>query len=87
MQLMTILLLISVGMSFFMMGYAATTPHQNAKARLCFSLMLVGLISLMIELAIFEEGEFSLHHLNLWPSICLGSYLFLSLFQSQCWFK
>ncbi|MBW8185377.1 helix-turn-helix domain-containing protein [Shewanella nanhaiensis] len=80
MQLMTILLLISVGMSFFMMGYAATTPHQNAKARLCFSLMLVGLISLMIELAIFEEGGSFLYIISISGPLSVSVPIFFYLY-------
>jgi AraC-like DNA-binding protein len=80
MQLMTILLLISVGMSFFMMGYVATTPHQNAKARLCFSLMLVGLISLMIELAMFEEGESFLYIISISGPLSVSVPIFFFLY-------
>ena len=80
MQLMTILLLISVGMSFFMMGYVATTPHQNAKAKLCFSLMLVGLISLMIELAMFEEGESFLYIISISGPLSVSVPIFFFLY-------
>ncbi len=80
MQLMTVLLLISVGMSFFMMGYVATTPHQNAKAKLCFSLMLVGLISLMIELAMFEEGESFLYIISISGPLSVSVPIFFFLY-------
>lgn len=80
MQLMTILLLIAVGMSVFMMGYVATTPHQNAKARLCFSLMLVGLISLMIELAIFEEGGSFLYIISVSGPLSVSVPIFFYLY-------
>jgi AraC-like DNA-binding protein len=80
MQLMTILLLISVGMSFFMMGYVATTPHQNTKAKLCFSLMLVGLISLMIELAMFEEGESFLYIISISGPLSVSVPIFFFLY-------
>jgi AraC-like DNA-binding protein len=80
MQLMTILLLISVGMSLFMMGYVATTPHQNAKAKLCFSLMLVGLISLMIELAMFEEGESFLYIISISGPLSVSVPIFFFLY-------
>lgn len=80
MQLMTILLLISVGMSIFMMGYVATTPHQNAKAKLCFSLMLVGLISLMIELAMFEEGENFLYIISISGPLSVSVPIFFFLY-------
>ena len=80
MQLMTILLLIAVGMSVFMMGYVASTPHQNAKARLCFSLMLVGLISLMIELAIFEEGGNFLYIISVSGPLSVSVPIFFYLY-------
>ncbi|MEC4725879.1 AraC family transcriptional regulator [Shewanella sp. D64] len=80
MQLMTILLLIAMGMSVFMMGYVATTPHQNAKARLCFSLMLVGLISLMIELAIFEEGGSFLYIISVSGPLSVSVPIFFYLY-------
>lgn len=77
---MTILLLISVGMSFFMMGYVATTPHQNNKARLCFSMMLIGLISLMIELAIFEDGGSYLYIISISGPLSVSVPIFFYLY-------
>ncbi|WP_076413276.1 AraC family transcriptional regulator [Shewanella sp. UCD-KL12] len=80
MQLMTILLLISVGLSFFMMGYVATTPYQNRKARLCFAMMLIGLISLMLELAIFEEGASFLYIISLSGPLSVSVPIFFYLY-------
>lgn len=77
---MTILLLISVGMTFFMMGYVATTPHQNSKARLCFSMMLIGLLSLMIELAIFEEGASYLYIVSISGPLSVSVPIFFYLY-------
>ncbi len=80
MYLMTILLLISVGITFFMMGYVATTPYQNIKARLCFSMMLFGLISLMIELAIFEEGASYLYIISISGPLSVSVPIFFYLY-------
>ncbi|QFU20561.1 helix-turn-helix transcriptional regulator [Shewanella eurypsychrophilus] len=80
MQLMTILLLISVGLTFFMMGYVATTPYQNRKARLCFTMMLIGLVSLMLELAIFEEGASYLYIISISGPLSVSVPIFFYLY-------
>lgn len=80
MQLMTLLLLTAIGMSFFMMGYVATTPHKSAKAKLFFCLMLIGLISVMIELAIFEEGGSHLYIISISGPLSVSAPIFFYLY-------
>ncbi len=63
-----------------MMGYVATTPYQNRKARLCFALMLIGLICLMLELALFEEGASFLYIISLSGPLSISVPIFFYLY-------
>ncbi|NUJ37806.1 helix-turn-helix transcriptional regulator [Pseudoalteromonas sp. 0303] len=56
MKLITIILCLAIGVGCFMIARAIVSTHQNSKAKVMFTMMMLGFISLLLELALFEEN-------------------------------
>ena len=56
MKLITIILCLAIAVGCFMIARAIVSTHQNSKAKAMFTMMMLGFISLLLELALFEEN-------------------------------
>ncbi len=56
MKLITIILCLAIAVGCFMIARAIVSTHQNSKAKVMFTMMMLGFISLLLELALFEEN-------------------------------